>query len=122
VPLIIIATSTLQATDAVAGSTIFNVVRSLGGTFGGAVVGAILTVRERVHSNTMVDHLVAGAPATVHAQAMGGLVAAVRRQATTMAAADAYGWIGMITLGAMLITLVLKDTKLFRAPPTGQAG
>jgi MFS transporter, DHA2 family, multidrug resistance protein len=122
VPLIVIATSTLQVTDAVAGSTIFNVVRSLAGTFGGAVVGAILTVRERVHSNTMVDHLVAGAPATVHAQAMSGLVAAVRRQATTMAAADAYGWIGVITLGAMLITLVLKDTKLFRAPPTGPAG
>ncbi len=116
VPLIVISTSTLKPEDSVSGSTLFNIARSLAAGVSGAVVGAILTVRERVHSNTIVDHLTAGAPATVQAQAAGGLVAAVKRQATTMAAADAYGWIGVVTLSAMVLAAVLSETKLFRAP------
>jgi DHA2 family multidrug resistance protein len=116
VPLIVIATATLQPKDGIGGSTLFNVLRSLAGSVGGAVVGAILTVRERVHSNIIVDHLVIGAPSSVQAQAAGSLAGAVRRQATTMAVADAYGWIGVITLGAMVIPLVLNQTTLFRAP------
>jgi DHA2 family multidrug resistance protein len=120
VSLLVIVTSTLQPQDAIAGSTLFNVMRTLAGSVGGAVVGGILTVRERVHSNMIVDHLVAGAPSTVAAQAAGGLAGAVRRQATTMAVADAYGWIGMVSLATMLIALVLQETKLVRAPSNGR--
>jgi DHA2 family multidrug resistance protein len=111
VPLIVISTSTLQMTDALSGATLFNVVRTLAGSVGGAIIGGILAVRERVHSNTIADHLVAG---NVQSAAM--LTGAVRRQATTMAVADAFGWIGVIMLGTMLIVLVLQETKLFRAP------
>jgi DHA2 family multidrug resistance protein len=116
VPLVVISTSTLQPADVLSGATLFNVVRTLAGSIGGAVVGGILAVRERVHSNTIVDHLVVGAPATLQAHSIGALAAAVRRQATTMAVADAFGWIGVIMLASMLIAIVLNETKLFRAP------
>lgn len=119
VPLILIATSTLQMKDAIAGGTLFNVVRTLAGSTGGAVVGAILTVRERVHSNAIVEHLVAGAPSTMNAGSLGLLAAEARRQATTMAAADAYGWIGVVSVGAMAIALCLRPTAL--AYPTKRA-
>jgi DHA2 family multidrug resistance protein len=116
VPLVVIATANLQMKEAIPGATLFNVVRTLAGTVGGAVVGGITTVRERVHSNTIVDHLVAGAPSTVHAQSAGNLAATVTRQATTMAISDTLGWIGVILLGAMVLPLVLNESRLFRPP------
>jgi MFS transporter, DHA2 family, multidrug resistance protein len=114
--LVVISTSTLQPVDALSGATTFNVVRTLAGTIAGAVIGGILTVRERVHSNTIVEHLATGAATTVQAQAAGGLVGAVRRQATTMAVADAFGWMGVIILAFMLVVIMLNETKLIRAP------
>lgn len=122
VPLIVISTSTLKPEDSISGSTLFNIARSLAAGVSGAIVEAILTVRERVHSNIIADHLTMGATATVQAQAAGGLIAEIRRQATTMAAADAYGWIGVVTLGAMALAAVLNETKLFRAPAKAQRG
>ena len=115
VSLIVISTGTLKPQDALAGATIFNVVRTLAGSVGGAVIGGIETVRERVHSNIMVDHLTAGAPA-IAGRSLGGLAAEMRRQAETMAAADACGWIGVVMLGAMLLAFLLKETRLFHAP------
>ena len=93
VPLLLIATSTLQAKDAIAGGTLFNMVRTLAGTVGTATLGAIITVRERVHSNVIADHIVAGAQATAAREAAGPgpVAAAASRQAYVMAYADAYG-------------------------------
>ena len=116
VALVVMTTSTLQMTDALSGATLFNVVRTLAGSVGAAAIGGILVVRERVHSNMIVDHLVAGGPAIAQAPSVGALAGAVRRQATTMAVADAFGWIGMVMLGGMLFLLVANETKLFRAP------
>ena len=115
-PLLLVSTGTLQPQDAVSGATLFNVVRTLAGTLGGAVIGGILAVRERVHGNMIADHLVAGAPATLSAQSAGSLAANVTAQATTMAAADAYGWIGVVTLSTMVLVLFLHESKLARAP------
>ena len=116
VPLIVISTSTLQMSDALPGATLFNVVRTLAGTVGGAVVGGITTVRERVHSNAIVDHLGVGTHAVAQAGSLASLAASVRRQATTMAVADAYGWVGLIMLAGIALAFVLHETKLFRAP------
>ena len=118
--LVVIATATLQQKDALAGGTIFNTVRTLAGTVCGAIIGAVQTVRERVHANIMVDHLTAGARGIVD-MPVGRLVATMRREASTMAAADAYGCIGVITLGAIALALCLNETRLFRAPPRAAA-
>ncbi len=112
VPLLIVSTSTLGPQDATAGATLFNMVRTLAGTLGTAVMGAIVTVRERVHSNTILDHVVAGAPATVQAGGAARLKAESTVQAFTMAYADAYGWLGMITLGALAIVLFIRETRV----------
>ena len=98
VPTTIVSTSVLKPQDALSGGTIFNVVRNLATSVGGAVIGGVMTVRERVHSFYITDHLVSGAPATMARQAQGGvrvLAAAVRAQATTQATADAFGWSGL---------------------------
>ncbi|MGK4422468.1 hypothetical protein ACSLVQ_29880, partial [Klebsiella pneumoniae] len=66
--LLMISTAVLTPKDAIAGGTIFNVLRTLAGTVGSAVMSGILTVRERVHSAIIISSLSDGAPKTVAAQ------------------------------------------------------
>ena len=120
VPLLLISTSTMQPQDAMSGGALFNIIRTLAGTIGSAVMGAVITVRERVHSDLIVEHLVAGASATVQRQAdvgAAGLAAAATRQAYVMAYADAFGWLGMATLGGLLVVLFMRETRVFYPPP-----
>ena len=114
VPTTIISTAVLEPKDALSGGTIFNVVRNLATTTGGAVIGAVETVRERVHSFFITEHLTIGAPMTVAREAggLGALSAAVRAQATTQAAADAFGWSAMALLAAFGVLLLLHPTKV----------
>ncbi len=116
VPTTVISTSVLKPEDALSGGTIFNVVRNLAVTISGAVMGGVLTVRERVHSFYITSHLVAGAPATVGQEAAsGGLPAVatlVRAQATTQATADAFGWSGVAAMIAFAVVLLLKPTPI----------
>ncbi len=115
VPTTVVSTSVLKPEDALSGGTIFNVVRNLAVTTGGAVMGGVLTVRERVHSFYITSHLVTGAPATVSresAEGLSALAAAVRAQATTQATADAFGWGGIAALIAFAVVLVLRPTPI----------
>ena len=115
VALITISTSTLQPKDAGPGGTLFNIMRTLAGTVGTTVAGAILTVRTRVHSAHILEHVVPGSYPLVEREAQGGLgpvLASAHRQATTMAVADLYGWIGVITLGGIAIVLLLAETRI----------
>ncbi len=115
VPIVVVSTAVLQPKDALSGGTIFNVWRDLAISAAGAVVGGVLTVRERVHSFYLTDHAVAGAPATVLREAQGGLAAlagAIRTQATVQASADMFGWLGVAMLAAFALTFVLKQTPI----------
>ncbi len=116
VPTTIVSTSVLKPEDALSGGTIFNIVRNLAVTIGGAVMGGVLTVRERVHSFYITAHLVAGAPATAGQEAAGGGLGAVaalaRAQATTQATADAFGWSGVAAIIAFAVVLLLKPTPI----------
>ena len=114
VPTTVVSTSVLRPEDALSGGTIFNVVRNLATTICGAVMGGVLTVRERVHSFYDTDHLVAGAPATVARtrSGLGALATAVRAQATTQATADAFGWSGVAVIIAFAVVLLLKPTPI----------
>ncbi len=122
VPLLLVSTTTLQPQDAVAGGTLFNVLRTLAGSIGTAVIGAVITVRERVHSNLIVSHITAGAQATVQREAQGGpaaVAAAATRQAYVMAYADAYGVLGMVTLAGLLVVLFMQETRVSYPPKAG---
>ncbi len=120
VPTTVVSTSTLQAQDALSGGTIFNVVRDLALAIVGAVAGGIMTVRERVHSFYLVEHLVRGAPVTVAregAAGLGALSQATRIQATVEAVADTFGWSAMVLLAAFVLALALRQTAVPRPPP-----
>ena len=115
VPTTIVSTSVLKPQDALSGGTIFNIVRNLATSVGGAVIGGVLTVRERVHSFYITGHLVAGAPLTVAREAPGGLGAlatSVRAQATTQATADAFGWSAVALMAAFFVVMVLNPTPI----------
>lgn len=119
VPVLLVTTTTLQPQDAVAGGTLFNVLRTLAGTAGSAIIGAVVTVRERVHSNIIISHVMAGAQATVQRETQGGPAAvttAATTQAYVMAYADAFGALGMVTLGGLVILLFLQETRVAQPP------
>ena len=83
-PLVFL-TSVLKPEDALSGGTMFNIVRTLVISAGPALVGAMITVRERVHSDYLVQHLVIGREAVdtrVAASGLGALISAERAQVT----------------------------------------
>jgi len=129
VPLVFIATSALQPKDAPSGATLFNVMRTLAGTVGAAIVGGVVTVRERVHSNTILEHVGAGGAAPhgpvplslgqAIPPGMAGQVAqAARAQASVMAYADVFGMLGLVAVLCLGLVLVLRETRV--VPPPGR--
>ena len=112
VPTTIVSTSVLKPEDALSGGTIFNVVRNLATSISGAVIGGVLTVRERVHSFYTTSDIVAGAPLTVARGGLRGLATAVRAQSVTQATADAFGWSAVAVMIAFGVVLVLNPTRI----------
>jgi MFS transporter, DHA2 family, multidrug resistance protein len=113
-----ISTSSLQMQDAPSGGALFNIIRTLAGNMAAAVIGAVITVRERVHDALLLTHVQAGA---VSAAAAGDVAARARNQAFVLAYADAYGLIALIALAAMLLILFAGEAKLYPPPTSGRA-
>jgi MFS transporter, DHA2 family, multidrug resistance protein len=119
VSIALTTTSTMKPEDTISGSALFNSTRTLATTVGSAIIGAIVTVRERVHSFTISEHVVTGAPITQGRLAAGGLQAisgAVRAQSYVMAYADALGWITLAVLAGFLLVVVQQETRVPRPP------
>ena len=120
VSLLLAVTSVMQPQDAISGSTLFNLVRVLAGSFGSAILGAIVVVRERVHSNIIASDAMTGAFGTVQREAavggLSGLSSEVHREAFVMAYADAYGWIAMIMIAGMVVLLFVGEPAVARRP------
>lgn len=117
VPLVFLTTGVLQPEDALSGGTIFNVVRTLAISAGPAVVTGIVTVRERVHSVYLVEHLVPGSPATnarIEVAGQAALAAAARAQAYVLAYADAFGWISVLLLAGVFVVLFQTGVPVVR--------
>jgi len=114
--ILLIATSSLQMSDAPSGGALFNIMRTLAGSFAAAVVGAVITVRERVHDAVLLTHVQAGAVPVAEA---GGVAARARDQAFVLAYADAYGLIALVALAALLLVLLIRETRLFPRPVRG---
>ncbi len=109
VPILQISTSSLQVQAAPSAGALLNVVRTLAASLSGAIVGAVITVWERVHDALLLTHVQAGA---VPATAAGDVAAGARNQAFVLAYADAYGLIALIALAA----------RARRTRPTERAG
>ncbi len=117
VALIMVTTSAIQPQEAISGSTLFNMTRTLGQSAGPAIVTAILTVRERVHSFYLTETLGLEPVAQARGAAATGLQAAAHAQATVMAFADAFGWLAVIAIGALLLVLPMHAPTVARHPP-----
>ena len=123
--LLLTTTSVVQPQEAVSVATVFNLVRSLAGSFGNVIVAAIVTVRERVHSNIIASDATTGAFGTVQREAavggLSGLSGEVHRQAFVMAYADTFGWIGMIMIAGTVALLFINGATVAQPPRSARA-
>jgi len=131
VPVSAIATAGLPATRAAGASGLFNMTRNLGGSVGIALLSALLTVRERFHSNRLGEAVsrynpltserlsaltqrfaASGSDAyTAGQQAIVALDSAVRREATLMAFNDCFRVLGLVLIGATVAAFLCRPTK-----------
>ncbi|SFN50443.1 MFS transporter, DHA2 family, multidrug resistance protein [Variovorax sp. OV329] len=114
VPLLFLATSVVQPAEGAYVAGIVNTLRAFGAVLGGAVVGQLLAVRSRFHADMLLDQagqLQANLASTD--LALGPLAAAIAREASVLATADAYRVFGLLALGLAPVVLILK----YIAPP-----
>ena len=128
-PLSAMATAGIEAEHAGSASSLFNMMRNLGGAIGIATLQTVITKREQFHSNVLSSavslfdeatrtrieqlanrFLTHGVTDTVlaHHQAVIAIGRIVRRQATIMAYSDAFYLIGVVMLVALAAILLLR--------------
>lgn len=131
-PFIMVPLSTLSTAGIPAGASgLYNMMRNLGGSVGIALLSALLTVRERFHSNRLGETVSAYSPLTQERlaaltanftkagsdaytagqQAVGALDASVRREANLMAFNDCFHVLGLVLLGMIVVALLSRPTK-----------
>jgi DHA2 family multidrug resistance protein len=129
-PMSAIAMIGIAQHESASASGIFNMLRNLGGAFGTALLGTLVTKREQFHSNiigapvnlysetvrerieTMTNYFTARGitdPAAAHGQAIIALGQTIRRQALIMGYSDAFAVLGsMLILAAAFIVFTRK--------------
>jgi DHA2 family multidrug resistance protein len=110
-PLVLITTSLITPANAASGGALFNIIRSLAGTLGTAVAGAVLTVRERVHSAMILLHV---QPGDIPNSGLGSVSVRASVQAYVMACADTFGMLGLISIACIVLVLWLRETPVAR--------
>ncbi len=105
VPLLFLGTSIVLPSEGPYVSGTVNTLRVFGTLIGSAVVGQLLVVRKRFHADMQVDRLGLLDGSLNYAGDWGELPAAINRQASVLATADAYFVLGVAAL--LLIPLVL---------------
>jgi DHA2 family multidrug resistance protein len=131
-PLAATATAGIEAASAGAASALFNMLRNLGGAVGIATLQTVLTRREQLHSNALMQnvsvfgeatrarihdlmnyfaaHGAIGAQATWH-DAVVAIGRSVRAQAYVMAFGDAFFLLGLGLLLALAATMLLAKER-----------
>ena len=131
VPLSGVATAGIAREQAGSASGLFNMMRNLGGSFGIAALGTLLTQREQFHSNRLGDAVSLYNPATqqrvdelvqvfvdrgidlntAQAQAYRSIAGIVNREAYVMAFNDCFYFIGFALLLSGIAILFIKQVK-----------
>jgi len=109
IPLLFLATSAVQPSESPHVAGIVNTIRSFGLVLGGGVIGQLLAVRGRFHQEMLLDHAgyLAGRLPSPDAHI---LAAAIGREASVLAAADAYRIFGLLALVLIPVVLTLRHT------------
>ena len=120
IPTVFTFSAALHKKDRLTGGAMFNIFGALGNTLGWAFLGAVVTVRERVHSNDDINaYLDPGREPVLRALARHAPAALHRDQsiqALVMAYADAYGWLAIVVLCGLLLVLLQVPTPLPEPP------
>ena len=131
VPLSGVATAGISKEQAGSASGLFNMMRNLGGSFGIAVLGTLLTQREHFHSNRLGDNVSiynlatqqrideltqffiskGTDPITAQAQAYKSIAGTISREAYVMAFNDCFYFIGFALLLSGVAILFIKKVK-----------
>jgi DHA2 family multidrug resistance protein len=135
-PLSAIATAGIEAENAGSASSLFNMMRNLGGAIGIASLQTFLTKREQFHSNILSNAVSLFAEATRHRidqltgyflahgvtdpaaaahQAIVAIGLRVRQQADIMAFSDTFYLMGAALVAALVATLLLKKADHLHA-------
>lgn len=130
-PLSTFATAGIEPKQIGSASAIFNMARNLGGSVGIAILGTLQSVRERFHSNRLMDAIslsnsitrdrveqltqmflqYTSDPIRAQNQAYELLTRTVRREATIMAFNDCFFFIGCVLLMSAVLVLFFKPVK-----------
>ncbi|AZR92984.1 MFS transporter [Bordetella trematum] len=105
VSLLFLATSVVQPPEGPYVSGTINALRVFGTLVGGAAIGQLSVVRERIHADQLLDHGGLLQDGWSSLATPGRLVAALHEQAFVLATADVYRALGVLAL--LLIPLVL---------------
>jgi MFS transporter, DHA2 family, multidrug resistance protein len=131
IPVSALATTGLPPSKAAGASGLFNMLRNLGGSLGIALLSALLTVRERFHSNRLGEAVslyhpltherlealaarftAAGSDAgTAGQQAIAALDGIVRREATLLAFNDCFHLLGLVLIGTTVAAFLCRPAK-----------
>ncbi|MGU1969258.1 MFS transporter [Pseudomonas aeruginosa] len=119
VSLLFLGTSVVAPMEGAYVSGIINTLRALGTVFGGAVIGQLMAVRGRFHSEMLLDQAARqlGRP-EAFGTPLDGLARIVAEQSSVLAAADIYRIFGVLAL--LLIPFVL-GLQYIPAPTTTPA-
>jgi len=122
-------------------TSIFNLMRNIGGSVGIAVMTTLLARRQQFHQNRIVEHLLPGQPyvsgllqqftgfflmkgsdpATASRRAMGALYGIVREQAAMLSFVEAFKVMGLVFLVMIPMVTLLKDPKHNNGAKTARA-
>lgn len=132
IPLSSVATAGIEKEQAGSSSSLFNMMRNLGGSIGIAALATILFQREKFHSNRLGESISmfstaiqerleqmtqfflgrGFAPEIAHNQAIASIDAIVRREAYIMAYNDCFYFIGCALLLSGLTVIFLKKAQI----------
>ena len=106
VSLLFLATSVVKPPEGPSVSGLVNTLRALGSGCGAALIGELLALRQRFHSDMLLDAAGSLQPGTTSAMRPTELAAIVAQQAGVLAAADVYRVFAVMAL--LLIPVVLR--------------
>jgi DHA2 family multidrug resistance protein len=128
VPLSMITTGQVGKQNAISASGLFNMLRNLGGSFGIALISALLTWREHFHSHHLGEAISVYNPltqerlsalaqglvtqgidlATAQDRAIGLMDLEVRRQSYLLAFSDCFHTVGVLFFGSIVLILLCR--------------
>lgn len=110
VSLLFLGTSVVHPSEGPYVSGNINTLRALGSVFGGAVVGQLVTVRQRFHAEMLLDHAALVGNSVPLAPEPAQLMGIIGQQALVLSVADAYRVLGVLAL--VMVPFVLRLTYI----------